>query len=233
MHEGIVPAPYRDSVRVWTYGVGHTAAAGAPVPEKMPRGMPADLDAALREVFAVLRRDLTKYEMDVDRAVTVPVTQAEFDALVSFHYNTGGIFKAQLTKALNAGDRPGAIKGFMGWVKPPEIIPRREAEQSLFANGVYPGGTATVWGVTEGGSVIWRAQRRLTMPQVLALLAAAPLHTTPVVPSKPPEPAHKPASAPVAPAVAPVAPVPAKAPWWAPLATLLAAIARLNRAPKE
>ena len=44
-HEGIVPAPYLDVRQVWTFGVGHTAAAGAPDPARPPRGMPADLDA--------------------------------------------------------------------------------------------------------------------------------------------------------------------------------------------
>ncbi|MGW7506109.1 lysozyme, partial [Streptomyces albidoflavus] len=68
-HEGVVPGPYLDSVGVWTWGVGHTAAAGAPIPSAMPRGMPADLDAALREVFMVFRRDLAKYEADVERAL--------------------------------------------------------------------------------------------------------------------------------------------------------------------
>ena len=29
LHEGIVPGPYRDSVGVWTYGIGHTLGAGA------------------------------------------------------------------------------------------------------------------------------------------------------------------------------------------------------------
>ena len=29
-HEGVVPAPYRDSTGTWTFGIGHTAAAGAP-----------------------------------------------------------------------------------------------------------------------------------------------------------------------------------------------------------
>ena len=50
-HEDIVPAPYKDSVGVWTYGVGHTAGAGAPDPARMPKGMPADLDKALDDVF--------------------------------------------------------------------------------------------------------------------------------------------------------------------------------------
>ena len=34
-HEGIVPAPYRDSVGVVTFGVGHTAAAGVLDPAEM------------------------------------------------------------------------------------------------------------------------------------------------------------------------------------------------------
>ena len=79
-HEGIVPGPYLDSVNVWTFGVGHTAAAGAPDPRTMPRGMPSDLDAALRDVFAVFRRDLAKYEADVARVVgSRSVAQHEFD----------------------------------------------------------------------------------------------------------------------------------------------------------
>ena len=43
-HEGIVPGPYLDVKQVWTFGIGHTAAAGRPDPATMPRGMPADLD---------------------------------------------------------------------------------------------------------------------------------------------------------------------------------------------
>ena len=33
-HEGLVPGPYQDSVGVWTYGIGHTAAAGKPTASK-------------------------------------------------------------------------------------------------------------------------------------------------------------------------------------------------------
>ena len=170
LHEGIVPAPYRDSVGVWTYGIGHTAAAGTPDPASLPTGMPADLDAALRDVFATFRRDLPKYEAGVNRAVKVPITQSQFDALVSFHYNTGAIGKASLVKRLNAGDVAGAAAGFMAWKKPPEIIERRKAEQALFANGVYPKGLVTVWQVSGAGRVIWKPARRLDMQQVLDLL---------------------------------------------------------------
>ena len=64
-HEGIVPGPYLDVKQVWTFGIGHTAAAGPPDPATMPRGMPADLDAGIREAFRVFRADLAAYEADV------------------------------------------------------------------------------------------------------------------------------------------------------------------------
>mgnify|MGYP006921330249 CR=1 FL=1 len=190
MHEGIVPGPYRDSVGVFTYGIGHTVGAGYPDPVKMQRGMPSNLDAALRDVFDLFRRDIAKYEAGVNRAVKVPVSQAQFDALVSFHYNTGAIAKASFVKKLNAGDTIGAAAGMMAWSKPAEIIPRRKAEQRLFAHGVYPTGQVTVWKVDGNGKVIWKPVRQLTKDQVLALLDG------PVA-----EP-HKPAEAPKTPAQA-------------------------------
>ncbi|MFO1046312.1 MAG: lysozyme [Geminicoccaceae bacterium] len=104
-HEGIVPAPYLDVKQIWTFGVGHTAAAGAPDPARLPRGMPADLDAGIHEALRLFRADLGRFEADVLRAVTVPLAPHEFDALVSFHFNTGAIARAALTRALTVGDR--------------------------------------------------------------------------------------------------------------------------------
>ncbi len=171
-HEGIVPGPYLDVKQVWTFGIGHTAAAGSPNPLRMPRGMPADLDAGIREAFQVFRTDLATYEAAVRRAVTVPLAPHEFDALVSFHYNTGGIARAALTKALNAGNRTAAADAFMGWLKPAAIRPRREAERDLFRHGRYPTGTIPVWAVDRNGRVDFsRPLRRLTEPEALALLA--------------------------------------------------------------
>ena len=129
-HEGVVLQSYKDSVGVWTLGCGHTAAAGAPRPSP-------GLKITLKQAVELFRKDIVKYENGVNRAVTVPMQQHEFDALVSFHFNTGGIFRAKLTKKLNAGDRRGAANGFMGWVRPPEIIDRRKKEQALFRDGNY------------------------------------------------------------------------------------------------
>ena len=197
LHEGIVPAPYKDSVGVWTYGIGHTAGAGDPDPAKMARGMPQNLDAALQDVFDLFRSDVAKYEAAVARAVKAPVTQAQFDALVSFHYNTGAIGRASFVKKLNAGDMAGAVAGIMAWNKPKEIIARRKAERDLFAHGIYPNGKATVWQVDGNGRVIWKPIRSLTMAQVLAMLRQAPAGPHAVAPPAPPKP---PASAPKPPA---------------------------------
>ena len=183
-HEGIVPGPYLDVKQVWTFGIGHTAAAGPPDPATMPRGMPADLDAGIREAFRVFRSDLARYEAAVLRAVKVPLDPHEFDALVSFHYNTGGIAKAALTRHLNAGDRAAAATAFMGWLKPAAIRPRREAERDLFAEGRYPTGTIPVWSVDRNGRVDFsRPIRRLTEDEALALLrpASGPVPTQTIV----------------------------------------------------
>lgn len=175
-HEGVVPGPYRDVKDVCTFGIGHTAAAGPPDPAQMPRGMPADLDAGIREAFRVFRTDLATYEAEVLRAVTVPLAPHEFDALVSFHYNTGGIARAALTRHLNAGNRAAAAQGFMGWLRPAAIRSRREAERDLFARCRYPVGTIPVWGVDRNGRVdVSRPIRSLTEAEALALLRQASL----------------------------------------------------------
>lgn len=183
-HEGIVPGPYRDSTGTWTFGIGHTAAAGPPDPAKMPRGMPEDLDAAIREAFRLFREDIGSYEADVRRAVTVPVEPHEFDALVSFHYNTGGIARAALTRHLNAGNRVAAADAFLNWRKPASIIPRREAERDLFRDGLYPGGTIPVWSVDAQGRVdLSRPVRRLAEREALAILRPVKPEPSPNTPT--------------------------------------------------
>ncbi len=186
-HEGIVPGPYRDSTGTWTFGIGHTAAAGPPDPATMPRGMPDDLNAGIREAFWLFRSDLAAYEAEVMRAVTIPLKPHEFDALVSFHYNTGGIARASLTKHLNAGNTAAAAKAFMNWRKPASIIPRREAERDLFREGLYPRGPIPVWGVNGSGRVDFsHPVQRLSEVEALALLRPAP--TPPVLDPEPDTP---------------------------------------------
>jgi lysozyme len=94
---------YRDSVDVWTIGVGHTSAAGPP---KVVPG----LTITEAECDAIFSRDLAAFAASVEAAVKVPLAQHEFDALVSFCYNIGqaGFARSTVVRRLNAGDRRGA-----------------------------------------------------------------------------------------------------------------------------
>lgn len=170
-HEGIVPAPYFDSVGVLTWGVGHTAAAGAPYPNKIARGMPTDIMGTVREAMTVFAADLKSYEAGVNRALKVDVAQHEFDALVSFHFNTGAVARAEVTRKLNAGDRAGAAKAFMNWRTPKEIIGRREDEQELFRDGTYPDGPINVWHANAAGKVVYRAAKRVTPEEAFRMMS--------------------------------------------------------------
>ncbi len=145
-HEGIVPAPYLDSRGIPTYGVGHTASAGKPNPAHMPKGMPKDLEKGVVDALRVFQKDLAKYEKRVNDAIKVPLKQHQFDALVSFDFNTGGIHRAKLTRAINARD-VNASRHFFGWMRPAEIRKRRRAEERLFRTGEYDhnGNTIPVW----------------------------------------------------------------------------------------
>ncbi|UNY40251.1 lysozyme [Paracoccus phage vB_PmaP_KLEP18-1] len=187
-HEGVVPGPYRDSVGVWTYGVGHTAAAGAPVPEKMKRGMPADLDAALADAFSVFRRDLVKYEADVNRALSVrSVPQHQFDAAVSFHFNTGAIERANWVNIWRNGRVSQAAQNMVAnWRTPAEIIERRRAEADLLASGDYGTKKAAVWPVGANGQISWKPVRTLSQQQILAFMSSPALPDVPGAVTKPP-----------------------------------------------
>jgi lysozyme len=156
-HEGIVPAPYRDSLGVWTFGVGHTAAAGGLDPQEMNGAMPtgAALEKAIDRAIEIFREDVRKYEDRVNDAIKVPLQQHEFDALVSFDFNTGGIYRAKLTQAINAGDH-NAARHFMGWLRPPEIRKRRTAEMRLFQYGDYDanGDQIPIWKTNGKGKLV-------------------------------------------------------------------------------
>lgn len=133
--EGNVLTAYRDSVGIWTIGVGHTAAAGSPAPR-------AGMKITAAESDAILSRDLAKFEAAVNNAVRVPLNQNEFDALVSLAFNIGGgaFAGSTLVKKLNAGDRAGAANQFNVWVKAggktlKGLVTRRAAERAQFLSG--------------------------------------------------------------------------------------------------
>jgi lysozyme len=119
---------YLDSVNIPTIGVGHTGPdvyIGQTITEA--------------ECRALLREDVQEAEDSVNACVKVPLTQDQFDALVSFVFNVGGgAFKGStLLKKLNAGDYEGAANQFQRWSKAggkdlPGLLKRRMAEANIF-----------------------------------------------------------------------------------------------------
>ena len=85
-----------------------------------------------------LARDLERYAAGVARALgDAPRTQNQFDAMVSFHYNTGAIARATLTKKHLAGDYEGAAAEFARWNRAgghvlKGLVRRRAAEAELY-----------------------------------------------------------------------------------------------------
>ena len=128
--EGVRLKAYQDSVGVWTIGVGHTSAAGLP---KVYKG----LTITQAQADSILTADLVKFEQTVNKAVTVSLTQNEFDALVSLCFNIGqGAFsKSSVVRKLNSGDKKGAADAFLLWKNAggkPILLKRRQAERLQF-----------------------------------------------------------------------------------------------------
>lgn len=87
----------------------------------------------------LLMKDLVRFEDAVSAMVVVPLTQGQFDALVSFAYNLGEakLRSSTLLKLLNAGDYEGARKQINRWVysngkKLDGLIRRRAREAEMF-----------------------------------------------------------------------------------------------------
>ncbi|MFZ9395172.1 MAG: lysozyme [Erythrobacter sp.] len=88
---------------------------------------------------ARLIEDIERHATDVRKALAgAPVSQAQFDALVSFHYNTGAIARATLTARHRAGDYTAATEEFARWNRAEGrvlkgLTRRRLAEAALYA----------------------------------------------------------------------------------------------------
>ena len=81
-HEGLVLYAYPDpgtGGEPWTIGYGHT------------KGVLPGMRISEEQAEAFLREDLAAFEKAVTDLVPIPLTQSEFDALVSFCFNVGGV----------------------------------------------------------------------------------------------------------------------------------------------
>lgn len=110
--EGLRLNAYRCPAGVLTIGYGHTSAAGPPT-------VTSTMKISQAEAEQMLANDLLRYEVAVEKAVIVPLTQNQFDALVSFAYNCGigALQKSTLLKRLNRGEYDAVPAELMKWNK--------------------------------------------------------------------------------------------------------------------
>jgi lysozyme len=119
---------YLDQHGRWTIGWGHT---GPDVHEGMT--------CTPEQADAWKLGDVSTAEVSVMISTACPVTQHQFDAMVSLIYNIGAFAFAgsTLRGRLHAGDIPGAADQFLVWnhvegVPNAGLIKRRKLERALF-----------------------------------------------------------------------------------------------------
>lgn len=114
----------------WTIGWGATG------PEIGP-----DTVWTRSQCEARLEEDLARHAREVARVLgDAPTSQRQFDALTSFHYNTGAIARATLTQLHRAGDFAGAAAEFARWNRAggrvlKGLVRRRREEAALYRSG--------------------------------------------------------------------------------------------------
>lgn len=171
-HEAIVTRRYKDSVGVWTFGLGHTKSAGDPDPETITADRP------LAEILRLARIDIEKFETRCNRALKQKaVPQNVFDAMVSFDFNTGRISNASFVRLINTGKYGDAAKSMLAnYRKPIEVIGRRTKEAELMADGHYSNGAGVVmvYPASAKGVVMWRKGRAVKISDLLADIAPIP-----------------------------------------------------------
>lgn len=125
--EGLRLKAYQDSVGVWTIGYGATC------------GIAAGMTITNEQAERMLINDISRFEPEIERLVKVPLSQAQWDALMSFTYNLGAanLGESTLLRLLNACDYAGAAEQFKRWNKAggsvlPGLARRRSAERMMF-----------------------------------------------------------------------------------------------------
>lgn len=125
--EGLVLDAYQDSVGVWTIGYGHT------------KNVYPGLRISEAQAEAFLQEDIRTHAQGIFNYITIKLTQNQFDALASFHFNLGpNILEKSLLLNLINSRQFSAAAGEMklynqaGGQVLAGLVRRREAEAKLF-----------------------------------------------------------------------------------------------------
>lgn len=129
--EGLYLQANQDVVGVWTIGWGHTGLKHRDGTVYRGRKITET------EAESLLRHDMDFFEGRVSSGVKVPLNDDQFAALVSWDFNTGGLFDSSLLRVLNAGDYAAAADQLLRWDKAggktlAGLTRRRKSERNLF-----------------------------------------------------------------------------------------------------
>ncbi len=129
--EGFSDKPYADVVGYMTIGYGHLIKDGE-----------SFTVINHQDAETLLRSDLQQAVKAVNDLVTTPISQNEFDALVSFTYNLGknAFRNSTLLRILNSGAVEAAADQFLRWdhaggKKVEGLANRRSEERRMFLHG--------------------------------------------------------------------------------------------------
>ena len=111
--EGCKLTPYRDCVGLWTCCIGHLIGDGHTLPNDWNRTF------TLEEAYALLAKDVARFERGVSLYCPVQLTQSQFDALVSFSFNLGlGVLqRSTVRQKVNRQDFKGATQSLLRYNK--------------------------------------------------------------------------------------------------------------------
>lgn len=168
-HEALLRQAYKDSENVLTWCVGMTNATGHRVERYI--GKPQTLQHCMN-IYAWA---LTNYAEQVREVFKDrPLTQEQFAAAVSFHWNTGAIRTATWVRYWLRGDVERARIAFMNWITPKSLATRRAKERDLFFDGKWSNnGTMTEYTrVTSRMTPDWGSGKRINVEDELRLAFA-------------------------------------------------------------
>lgn len=172
-HEGLVQEAYKDSVGVWTWAIGITNASGHEVYPRY-KDNPQPIRRCLEMYIWLLRNNYIPAVLKAFQGF--PLTEAQFAAALSFHYNTGAIGKTDWVGLVKAGRTTDARRFLTShYLNGGDLQMRRNLEARLFFDGEWSNdGTVNVYKVNKPSyTPNWSSLKKVDIRADIAELLAA------------------------------------------------------------
>ena len=129
-YEGFSKSAYLDSTGRWTIGVGHQ------IKDSESKLLTANLSNT--DAQKLLERDLRPCETFLKGSLGKPLTQNQFDALMSLCHNIGvdNLARSSVVHHFERGNIKAAANSILNWNRPQELTKRRQEERKLFLSDI-------------------------------------------------------------------------------------------------